>query len=600
MCKSDKVALYPFILAMTIVCGEFALALEGTIPPKILDAMEPEIVKRGRPKIVRIRENDILNLRQNPELDADLVRFDFNVDGLTAGRRNAIEGWIRKGHNKIYLLNEDILKYATLFDQDAGRTVEKATQRVDLADHTVSTDCRRVLARGFSSGSGAEQYRVAYLTGLSPDEATILQTLRSRPDKVVAGSFPYGKSTVFFRNTLRGAYKHRWRLNFYHWALGYEVPGEYPHDSIIMENGDRLSGEILNSSFEIETSYADFKFDREKIGHVVFQGGGYNIDEMKLETGDNLSGVIQDQKVTMKLSSGGKTELDVHNIREIQWALGDELPEEYPAKNIISMENGDRLTGEVLNNSFEIRTSYADFTFDREKIDMLIFEGAGHNIDQMKLKTGDNLTGIIQDKKITIKLSSGGETELNTHNIREIRRKKPATEENEDVVHHALFVDEFAGITHNYVIEGGNTDNYSLTDEFPDIISYDDKEVTQLGPNWWNTLSARYDQHDGTGHLKVFASEVRLTYKLDNIAGYSVTMGASDAEKVKNPIERVETNDVMHEAGDIKVEDTGETYWPWKCSGEIHEDGQDQITFTFNDSDGNRLRIKSVTIYYEE
>ena len=60
-------------------------------------------------------------------------------------------------------------------------------------------------------------------------------------------------------------------------------------------------------------------------------------------------------------------------------------------------------------------------SFERDKIDTIVIEGAGFNIDEMILKAGDKLSGVLQDTVIKIDLSSGGQAEIQKDKIKEIR-----------------------------------------------------------------------------------------------------------------------------------------------------------------------------------
>src|SRR5205823_784758 len=106
-----------------------------------------------------------------------------------------------------------------------------------------------------------------------------------------------------------GPDQRRWNLNFYHWALDLRVPGAAEtgatassdggasagkqDDMIVLKNGDKITGEVLNKKFTIKTSYAELAFDREKVDQIILEGAGANIDEMVLKAGDKLSGVLQ-------------------------------------------------------------------------------------------------------------------------------------------------------------------------------------------------------------------------------------------------------------------------------------------------------------------
>lgn len=122
-----------------------------------------------------------------------------------------------------------------------------------------------------------------------------------------------------------------------------------------------------------------------------------------------------------------------------QWALDLKVPgvaDAGPSKqvpsttnpsqdDIIVLKNQDKITGQVQNKSFTIKTSYATLTFDRDKIDHIVLEGDGKSVDEVVLKTGDKLRGRLLDANITMEISSGPTAELDKDKVKEVRILRP-------------------------------------------------------------------------------------------------------------------------------------------------------------------------------
>ena len=88
-------------------------------------------------------------------------------------------------------------------------------------------------------------------------------------------------------------------------------------DSISLKNGDTLTGEVINETISIKTSYATLKLNTSEIEKIIFEYGSNNIDALHLRTGDKLSGVIQDQQITLRLVGGNEMKIDRDKIRNI-------------------------------------------------------------------------------------------------------------------------------------------------------------------------------------------------------------------------------------------------------------------------------------------
>jgi len=98
----------------------------------------------------------------------------------------------------------------------------------------------------------------------------------------------------------------------------------------------------------------------------------------------------------------------------------------------MTLKNGDAVTGTIENEEFTVNASYGDMVFETDKIAKIVFEGAGNNVDVIRLKVGDKISGVIQDGKIKIKLVSGEAVEIDKDKVKEIqiRRSKAKNEEN--------------------------------------------------------------------------------------------------------------------------------------------------------------------------
>lgn len=97
-----------------------------------------------------------------------------------------------------------------------------------------------------------------------------------------------------------------------------------------------------------------------------------------------------------------------------------------PVGNVdqITLKNGDQLGGVVQNPSFTLRTSYGVLSFGREKIRVIEFEGGGQNVDVVILRTGDKISGVIQDAAVKVILRAGGEAVLSRDKLKRLQFKE--------------------------------------------------------------------------------------------------------------------------------------------------------------------------------
>lgn len=91
------------------------------------------------------------------------------------------------------------------------------------------------------------------------------------------------------------------------------------YDSIILKNGDAISGTIINKAWSLKASYGDLNFGSSEIDLIDFEGAGQNIDIISLKLGDKISGVVQNNIINIRLVSGAELKIDKDKIKTIRF-----------------------------------------------------------------------------------------------------------------------------------------------------------------------------------------------------------------------------------------------------------------------------------------
>jgi hypothetical protein len=89
-------------------------------------------------------------------------------------------------------------------------------------------------------------------------------------------------------------------------------------DTIILKNGDTLSGNIVTTEFPIRASYGEFTFKKGDINIIEFEEGGKNIDTLLLINGDKLSGVVTLDLIKIELRKDQIASIGKDKIKKIQ------------------------------------------------------------------------------------------------------------------------------------------------------------------------------------------------------------------------------------------------------------------------------------------
>ncbi|MCK5718654.1 MAG: hypothetical protein KAH84_01755 [Thiomargarita sp.] len=195
------------------------------IAPEILEKMDKNILEAKRPTYDIIKPKDIFRLRNEPIFHSDLVKFAFSLEELTTIQRKILENWIQGGENKIFLMDDDIENYSSLFELEGANYDDKPhLNEKSSSKHSVNTDCQKVF---FGRKGCCSRWQHNYFEVLPPNASIIVENSLGG---AVCGSFNLGKSRIYFCNQAHGIDSHRWLLNFYHWII-YEdneekIPGK--------------------------------------------------------------------------------------------------------------------------------------------------------------------------------------------------------------------------------------------------------------------------------------------------------------------------------------------------------------------------------------
>ena len=117
-------------------------------------------------------------------------------------------------------------------------------------------------------------------------------------------------------------------------------------------------------------------------------------------------------------------------------------------KDVIQLKSGDQLTGIVQNEAVLIQTSYAQLKFPADQIATVVFEGGANNIERIIVLNGDVFSGFILDPEVNINLDAGPKIRIRKEKISKLGfRVRPAEKEKYPVNHDITLTngDHFSG-----------------------------------------------------------------------------------------------------------------------------------------------------------
>lgn len=315
-----------FVLILTCILvlsvSFFTLAQVEKLPPPVKQTLHEVKVlkidaKKDTPKI--------WGLLKKPD-SADILKLNLARENLTISHIRLLRSWARKGHTIWIIVNGRHKKLLEIFDVTwsvkigvAENILAQATNKHPILTGVKKVDCTGIHHRGaYNYRDDSYKLKGAYDTPL----------LKFGKTEAILGALQYwGNGLVFYtppinKTKYSGA---RFYVNLLEFGAGYPVPpsiasGEVftkptkKYGRVVLQNGDVLSGKILNETISINTEYGSFSFAKDKISFI---SQDRNIDQIKLKTGDKLTGTIQNKSLQINLAIGGEKTISIGDIERI-------------------------------------------------------------------------------------------------------------------------------------------------------------------------------------------------------------------------------------------------------------------------------------------
>lgn len=192
-------------------------------------------------------------------------------------------------------------------------------------------------------------------------------------------------------------------------------------DVIFMKGGDKLTGTVMNESISMRTSYApQIKFETRLIAGILFEGEAY-METVFTVNANRFSGFIDDTGIIFKLAQGPKITIRKEKMKKIIFHTRQNELGGIQRNNLIQLNNGDVLTGVILNKSFPVKTTYAEIPVEANTISHISMIGGENVLTKIKLRGSDDVVqGILTAEDIEVDLDTGPEVKIYQDRIKEV------------------------------------------------------------------------------------------------------------------------------------------------------------------------------------
>lgn len=188
-------------------------------------------------------------------------------------------------------------------------------------------------------------------------------------------------------------------------VLGVDRPRDA--DILILRDGDKLSGTILNESFSATTFYAGLEFNRQIVAGIDLNGGPDHIESVITVNNNRFSGFIHNPAFIFKLQQGPEVEIRCEKVSKAVFRIRDGEPQSLPEHQFIILKNGDFFSGKILNDELTTMTPFAGVPLELNNVDSITFLGGKNQKVEVAFKDGGRLQGALEQEDIQIELDIG-------------------------------------------------------------------------------------------------------------------------------------------------------------------------------------------------
>ena len=183
-------------------------------------------------------------------------------------------------------------------------------------------------------------------------------------------------------------------------------------DILLLRNGDKLTGTVMNESFSIRTSYAHIVIESKYIAGINLEGGANNIESIITVNNNRFSGFIDDAFISFKLTNGPQLEIRREKVLKIVFRQRPQETTGMKWRQFMQLKNGDYFHGQILTKDITISTTYAKIPLDFATTESITLIGDANPLTTVKMTNGDTVQGILETEDIEIELDVGSVIEV--------------------------------------------------------------------------------------------------------------------------------------------------------------------------------------------
>jgi hypothetical protein len=165
-------------------------------------------------------------------------------------------------------------------------------------------------------------------------------------------------------------------------------------DQIELQNGQRLRGDVQNSSLTLQTSYAKLNLQSQYINKIDRANGSFVV---RASANNRFSGQLLSDIIF--LADGGERSFSASEIKSVDFSNSNVFNDNTQIS--VSLRNGDFFSASTVENSISINTSLGSLNISYNNLSSIEYQG-GEDIYLIRRNNASDIEANLSGKKIIV------------------------------------------------------------------------------------------------------------------------------------------------------------------------------------------------------
>jgi len=187
----------------------------------------------------------------------------------------------------------------------------------------------------------------------------------------------------------------------------FGIPISRDTELLVLRDGSRLAGTLLNKTFALRTTYAPLKFESGMLAGIDLENSAQNGAVIMTVNSNRFSGLLEDAFFSMQPRTGESTQIRREKVSKVIFRDPGEALAGIRRGRWIRLKNGDWCSGEITVESLLLATPGGQESFSLTNIQSLVFTTNTPPLVNVTLRTGKTAQGVLELEDLPIRLDVG-------------------------------------------------------------------------------------------------------------------------------------------------------------------------------------------------